>query len=387
MNPKTVLHIIDTLQVGGAQLALLNLIEGGKTRGFTYHVCCLKGVDQYTAAFSEAATLWHMDQGKYNLLSIFSIYRLVRQIKPDLIQTVLFKANFYGALLARVAACPVILHQQSGTGFEAYRPSFPNAWLTRRYLDFFPRMANHADVLLVSNTSDGRHYREKKVKPEKTVVIPNGVPSQHLELSPSLRAEKRQKFREQLGLADATVLISQIGRLSAEKAPTQMLSAFMQLSRQAADVHLCFVGEGTEKENLLSAWQAFGSPANIHILGFYDDISEVFAATDILALSSVQEAFGMVILEGWGFCLPVVASACVGPSDLVTHEQDGLLVPIGDTTQFAAAVLRLVESPSLRQSLGEQGQATLKNKYTIEHIQQRFEHLYTQVIERKHFAR
>jgi glycosyltransferase involved in cell wall biosynthesis len=76
----------------------------------------------------------------------------------------------------------------------------------------------------------------------------------------------------------------------------------------------------------------------VRFLGWRQDVARLFASADVFVCSSRTEPLGNVVIESWAQEVPVVAAAAAGPTELITHEVNGLLCPINDPSQMAQAI-------------------------------------------------
>jgi glycogen(starch) synthase len=100
----------------------------------------------------------------------------------------------------------------------------------------------------------------------------------------------------------------------------------------------------------------------VHLLGHLPDreLAAVLASVHAVVLPSRYEPFGMVVLEGMLYGLPIVASAVGGPAEILDQDRTGLLVPVHDVGALADAIIRLVREPALRQQIGQAAAAEVR---------------------------
>jgi glycosyltransferase involved in cell wall biosynthesis len=106
---------------------------------------------------------------------------------------------------------------------------------------------------------------------------------------------------------------------------------------------------------------------------------DLLAATDVLALPSRIDSFGIVYLEAWAYRKPVIGARAGGVPDVIDAGRDGLLVPFGDVGALSDAIRKLVEHPDLAQTMGERGRAKVESRYTWDQIYARLQVLYQRV--------
>ena len=122
--------------------------------------------------------------------------------------------------------------------------------------------------------------------------------------------------------------------------------------------------DGEEADNLKNLANSLGVMDRIRFLGWQKNPNAYVAASDVFAAASSHEPLGNIVLEAWAQRVPVVSTKSEGPSWFMTHEQDGLMVEIGDADGFAAAFNRLRSEQGLGKKLIEGGLTTLDEKFS-----------------------
>ena len=166
--------------------------------------------------------------------------------------------------------------------------------------------------------------------------------------------------RESLDTPSDVPLICSVGRL----VPRKGFDVLIRALAKTPHAHLWIVGNGQEDANLRNLAKQLNVMSRIRFVGWKEDPRPYTAASDISAMASSHEPLGNVILEGWSQRVPVIAARSEGPSWLVQHEQNGLLVDIGDDEGFAQAFRRLCDEPDLVQRLVAGGEASLNGRYS-----------------------
>ncbi len=155
-------------------------------------------------------------------------------------------------------------------------------------------------------------------------------------------------------------LVVAMGRLHPNK-------AFDVLIRAVADmpgVWCWILGEGPERHRLETLARECGVADRIRMPGWRNDAAAYCRAADVFVCPSRHEPLGNVVLEAWAYQKPVLAAASVGPGALITHEQNGLLVPVDDPSAMAAGLTRLIEQPAFARRLAAAGHREYQAKYT-----------------------
>jgi glycosyltransferase involved in cell wall biosynthesis len=118
--------------------------------------------------------------------------------------------------------------------------------------------------------------------------------------------------------------------------------------------------------------KAAASNGVVRIVGQRADVVDILAMADAVCLTSDAEALPMVVLEAMSLGRPVVATSVGGVPEAVTHEQTGLLVPLGDSEAFARALARLADDPQLASILGRAAMRRWSEHFTAERMADRY---------------
>jgi glycosyltransferase involved in cell wall biosynthesis len=270
---------------------------------------------------------------------VFRLARRLRQLRPDLVHTNSLKAAVYGCLAGRVAGVPVVVH---------VRDRIADDYLPLTAVRLVRLLLRRAPVALIANsqtTLETLQLSSSRAASTPSFVIPSFV------VHDSVRAPSASVIRD----ADRFV-VAMVGRISRWKGQDVFLrafaSAFAFSDEHALIVGSALFGEKDYEAELLDLVAQLGLGGRVEFTGFVEDVDAVLTGADVLVHASViPEPFGQVVLEGMAAGLPVIAAASGGPAEIITTEEDGLLVPPGDVRSLAAALVRLRTDPSLRDRL------------------------------------
>ena len=109
------------------------------------------------------------------------------------------------------------------------------------------------------------------------------------------------------------------------------------------------------------------------------DLARLYCQADVLVVPSWYEPFGMVVLEGMLYGLPIVASSVGGPAEILEHERTGLLHPARDASALAAALARLIEEPGLRQRLRQEAAREVRQTWLYSTVVRRMWSVYAEM--------
>ena len=149
------------------------------------------------------------------------------------------------------------------------------------------------------------------------------------------------------------LIVGHVGSLQdAVKGQSLILDAARAMSCSHPQVVFWLIGDGPDQHSLKRLAQDLD---NVRFLGWADQVGDYYAAMDLFVFPSRKEGLGSALLEAMSFSLPVVAARVGGIPDLVSHEENGLLVDAGDAQALAAALIKLAGAPELRQRMGAAG--------------------------------
>jgi glycosyltransferase involved in cell wall biosynthesis len=257
--------------------------------------------------------------------------RLAAQGRVDLIVASLPFAWIVGTLVARAAGIPIVW--RAGGSRIALHERFLLKILTRFFL--------RPDLLICNGEAVKNLFAP--LIPAPVRVLPSGV-------NPNVfgpTAGDAARYRP----PEAGVVVGFAGRLAPSKHPEQLVLVALACQKVRPDLHLLVAGDGSERAAVEQAAREAGADS-LTFLGFVDDMPSFYAACDLIVLPTDSEGCSNVLLEAMRSEKAVVATDIPAVRELVTHDDTGLLYPLGDGEALTAAVLRLAESPELRRRLG-----------------------------------
>jgi glycosyltransferase involved in cell wall biosynthesis len=201
-------------------------------------------------------------------------------------------------------------------------------------------------------------------------VIPSGVPTYRV-VTPASRSE--------LGVPEDAPLVVMVGALTREKDPLTFVRAVAAARERVSDLRALLVGDGPLRDTVAAEMDRLGISDNLRLTGHRADADEIIAAADLLALSSVEEGLGSVLLDAMAFGKPVVATDAGGIPETVVHEVTGLIVPAGDAQAMGDAIARVAGDRALAARLAA-GARERAPRYSMDEVVARTTALYERVL-------
>lgn len=309
-----------------------------------------------------------------DLRALASVIAIARAYRPHIVHTHLAKAGFVGRIAGRLAGARAVLHTYHGSVFRGYFGERESAlylaieralgWLSSRVIAITPRQRQDLVALGVAPA-------------EKIVTIPLG-----LDLEPFRRETGRGEARAALGLPPDGPLVGIVARLVPVKDVATFLRAFALARERVPGVRAFVVGDGEERAALERLSGELGLGASCRFVGWRADMPNVYAAADVVALSSLNEGSPVSLIEAMAAGRPVVATAVGGVPDVVRDGETGSLVPPRDPAALAAAMTELLLDGELARRYGEHGRAAAYPRFDASRLVSDIERLYDELLGR-----
>lgn len=370
MKPARVLHLIDSLHLGGAQEVILTLVRGSDPAKFEHEVATLHGHGVYWDRMQAAGfTLHSLSPSKYIPLYIPNLIRLLRHGQFDLLHCHLGASNILGKPLARWLGLPAILshdHTNDAQRIENRTVFLLDRW-ANRYADWFVAVSESCRNFLIQSEDIPEH---------KITLVANAIDSDHYRPGTIPRLEARQKF----SLPPEAPVLAGVGRLTPQKNFLLFLDVVADLQREIPDLHILLAGTGPEDSLLRQHAASLGIADRVVFAGYVADSREVYAAADFLLMPSRFEGLPMTLLEAMSSGLPVVASALDGIAEVISSGADGVLAPPGDRDGFVRAVCELWRNASARKTMGQAARETIEARYSARRMVSQIEEIYARLL-------
>jgi len=363
---RRILHVIATLDRGGAEKQLALLAAGLPRNEFEVHVCALSrgGPLEEDLRRANIPTTVIGKSWKYDPFAWWQLRRHIAELKPDLVQTWMFTANTYGRTAARSAGAKRIVASERCV----------DSWKSWHQLAIDRRFAKTTDAIVVNSRGVEAFYRQQGIPPGKLRVIYNGIgPAPASNIS-------HDELCRQLEIPPGSKLIGAVGRLWHQKRYKDLIWAADLIKVIRGDVHLLIIGEGPQRENLELFRDQCLIEDKVHFLGQRSDVVRLMPHFELLWLASDFEGLPNVVMEAMSAGVPVVATDIPGTNELVVHGETGFLVPVGDRANLARHAHKILEDRELQRRLGEAGRARVLSQFSIETMVERHAALYRELL-------
>jgi glycosyltransferase involved in cell wall biosynthesis len=366
-----ILIVIHSLQLGGAERSVVNLTKQWHKNGHSVLVVTLDAasVDYFTLEGSAERIALGLARNSENsfhrLIMNFQRIRSLRKIliawKPEIVVGMMTASAVLSILASFGLSCRTI---------AAERVYPPSVKLNRMLEWFRSKTYRYAEAILMQ-TSDGADWIKDNLKYKRVAVIPNSVSSPLPELQPILSPELLAKKSDKILLS--------VGRLVDQKDHTLLIEACEPLFSEYPDWKLVIIGEGPERQKLEQLIQKKNLQQHILLPGHAGNMSSWYTRAEIYVLTSHFEGFPNSLIEAMAHeCAVVSLDIKTGPSDLIEHGVNGLLVSDRDPRTLNAILAGLMGNENERMRLSRSAKSSCSS-FSPEYIAKRWEDLFAQI--------
>ncbi len=362
---RRVLFLETTLLVGGAERVMSDVLQRLDRDRFEPVLCTLKEPGILAEPLIEEGLRCYagMYRHRYDARAGYRVHGILKRERPD---AVFFNFGSMNALLggwpAVFAGVPRVV-AAFHTTHRWDRPAL--TWYDRLFL-------KHLDAIVAVGEAQARYLIEEEgLSSEKLAVIHNGIDTHRFRPDcalPSDLAARRARGRRLVGLVAA---------LRPEKAHGVFLEAAATVARQLPDVDFVLVGDGPERERIEAEVARLGLQDRVRLLGTRSDLSAIYAALDVVALSSfpIVETFSIAILEAMACQKPVVCTDVGSLREMVVDGETGRLVPHSDPSAFADGLLDLLSDGVRAAEMGRTARRRVLDRFSVERMVRGYENL------------
>ena len=304
--------------------------------------------------------------------SLIEIVRVLRRIRPDVVNASTPKAGLLGMLAARALSIPVRIYTLRGLRLET-TSGVKRAllWGTERV-----SMACAQEVVCVSESLRNRARALRLAPRRKLVTLGNGS-SNGVDCDRFAgAASESSELRRRLSLDDDQPVIGFVGRLVRDKGIEELLEAHERVRRTHPRSTLLLVGPEEEGDRLSDATKRRLNSPGVVAAGPVRDTAPYYQLMTVLAFPSRREGFPNVPLEAAASGVPTVAARVTGSVDAVSDGETGRLVPVSDARELADALSQYLAEPALAKRQGEAAQRRARRLFDREHVWERIEERY-----------
>ena len=356
----------DSFETGGSERQFVALARSLNPAAFRMHLGCIQRRGAFLAGLGDVPE-FPLGGSLYGLKSMWTRLRLAQYLRRNNI-AIAHSFDFYSNLTlipaAKLAGVPVVIGSQRQLG----------NLLSRTKLRVQAAIFDGCDVVVCNSRAAAGYLVEQGLRESRIAVIGNGLPASAFAETPPALPRRPGVLR-----------IGMIARMNTRsKNHRVLLRAAVQLRSKFSCLEFLLVGDGPLRPELEREAESLGLKTHVSFLGDRRDIPALLASFDVSVMPSTSESLSNVILESMAAGVPVVASRVGGNSELVASDR-GILVAPDDDKALADASERLLRDAALRACLGRNARQFAWANFRMEHIGQRYEQLYAELLEKNNW--
>jgi len=358
-----VLHVITGLDAGGAELQLAMILR--RTRHESDVVTLYNPGPVAEMITDQGTTVRNIGmQRNTELPALMRLRKLIKDGQYDVVHAHLYRAQIYARPAARLAGTPVVLTTEHSIG----ETHIERRKMTRsvRALYLSSEMFSDATIA-VSDIVKDRLVRWG-VRPGKVTIIPNGVDTDEL----GFDAEARDRVRAQFGISPKTYVIGALGRLDPNKRVDLTMEAAAPMLGEKCKILV--IGRGEDQPRLEAAAERLGVTEHVIWGGYQADTTAMLSAFDLYVAASLQETFGLSVLEALASGLPVLYTTCPALDGIQTERAR----MVAGTPDALRDEIRKEFDTGPRPRIAD---SKVFEKYGIESVVSRIDDLYEKILE------
>lgn len=377
-----ILHFTTTMGGGGAETMLCNVVENMLTSGVDSVVVSTtnsEGDNSLVERISTSANFYNL--GVNSLASVAMVRRFWNVLvteKPDVVQTWMHSSGIVAGTIARICGVKNVvwgIHSRDllvEEGTPKWR-EFTMRSLLSSFSKFVPRRIVSCSQVGLETHRDHLGYPNKKL-----IWIGNGIDTSRFKPDQA----ERKRWRNQLGIPKDAKVLGFVGRMDPIKDLETFLKAAKQLQTERPDAHIviCGIDEHEIYESVKRSAESLPDHSRVHWLGFQPGVESIYPAFDVIALTSLSEAYPMTLIEAMACGVPCV-STDVGDAKLILGDH-GKVVPTRKPSAVLGAVQELLslseeDSQTLRENCRESSIA----RFGLSECAEQYRKLYEELIE------
>lgn len=372
MEKLRVIQLVEDLKIGGAERVIADIAEGVDRNLFDASVWCVsRGGETAEELRKKGIEVRVLGIKSYhNPLNIFRLSSQLKKAIPDIVHTHGYFASVIGRLAARRARISVIISHVHSTYWE-YK---------KKHILMEKALSRITDRIICCSKAVENFVRGyEKIKPEKTLMIYNGVDEDRFSTVPDTSS-----LRAQLAIEEGASVVGTISSLTPHKGHAYLIQAAVKVHDSWPAAKFLIVGDGLLRKTLEEQAGRLNIASSVIFAGIQKNIPEVLSLMDVFVLPSYsREGLGIAIIEAMAAGKPVVATNIGGIPEVVKDGETGYLAPPQNPEALAQAIIKLLQNPTNAKAMGKQGRIRFEKKFTKKRMLSEVENLYAALIDKK----
>ncbi len=356
MSKLRILHITSSLKIGGAESLLFDIVRSLDKNEFENFVIYFHNGPNVKKIEDLGVPIFQV-KGlicKYDPIFFWKLFCLIKKIKPNCIHSLLWSANFFSSIIAKLLNIPIFCVLHSGYNLGSNRDN-----KLRSFLDKITFFCVNKIICVSQNVYDITVTKYPMIS-GKTIIIKNGIDSNYIVNKGLELCKKRHEF----GIKDSDFVIGTVGRLVPVKNHEFLIEITVLLDKKHDNIKLIIVGEGplenllykkvkdlgiVERVFFIKSWQAYG---------FYP-------LFDCFVQCSQQEGLSIALLEAMSFGVPCIVTSV--KHEVIVSGSNGYLSNM-NLFDLVRAIEFIYNNHNLSRKIGLAGQRTIIDLFNLQRM-------------------
>jgi glycosyltransferase involved in cell wall biosynthesis len=344
--PLHMLHIETGRYLYGGGLQVIWLLQGLSKLGYRNSLVCARGSAIGQKATSYATVHQIPMQGEMDPRLLFSLLRIIRKERPNLIHVHSRRgADLWGGLAAKLTRTAAIVTRRVDN------PEPPV--LAHLKYGMFARIITISEAILRVLAAEG-------IPKDKLICVPSAVdprPFQH--------PCEKEWFRKEFKLDAPTRAIGVIAQLISRKGHRDIIDAAPKVLNACPQVRFLFFGQGPLRAHLEQLSTKRGLAGKITFAGFRNDLERILPCLSAVVHPATMEGLGVSLLQAAAAGVPIIATNRGGIPEIVQHGQNGYLLEPGDVNSITDAVVSLLKNQEMAAQFGRSGRKRVEARFSV----------------------
>lgn len=368
-----ILHVINTLQIGGAEVQLINLIRNLDGGRFISIVCCIvhsgplaSDLEKLGIKLVVLGQRWKLDPR-----ILLPLYRLIRKEHIHIVHTHMFHAGLWGRIASIITRAPVVIATEHGL----------NPWKRYTHIAVNRILSKFTDqITVVSDAGKRIRIERERIESKRITVVNNCV---DLALFDGRIHHHDNNVRQEFGIEADEPVIGFVGRLQEVKGINYLVEAVAKVKTVIPKIKLLIIGDGPLRKELEAHVQRLELSGQVIFAGYRRDIPRVLETLDLFVLPSLREDMPLSLIEAMAMGKAVVATKVGGIPEVAVDGQTGILVSSQNEEALAEAISQILLNRQYLSGMGSAGRRCVEEKFSAEIIVRQIQELYIRLAQLK----
>lgn len=365
-SPIKILHVISSLEMGGAEQWLVDMVYALQARGFVQKVLYFHPGPHVKSLQDHGITCIQIE-GRYVRYDPFfwkQFYTLVRDFKPMVVHSSLWAANFMSRLVGWWYSIPVI---------NTYHSAIDHASFVRRMGDKLTARLAHV-VVSVSSEVEKKITAAARLQSDQCQVIKNGMDLKLFDMN----VKRFALDRSDLDIPKDAFVIGTVGRFVAVKNLFFLLDVVAEFSKTHKNIYALIIGTGPLESQLRAHAELLSIQDNVRFV-IAQPAYKYYSLMNCYMQTSLHEGFGLAVLEAMYSRIPVIVSSPDGTHPFVQDGVSGLIVKGWEKTDYLYCLDLVLQHANLGVHLAENARQLVCKSYHVGAMVDSYEKIYNQV--------